>query len=64
MNEGERLSALIGDIYVGALNPAQRTDLLDKVASFTGGHSGGLLSKHSLSKSESLLIKSDIRSEV
>ena len=53
MNEGERLSALIGDIYVGALNPAQRTDLLDKVASFTGGHSGGLLSKHSLSKSES-----------
>lgn len=36
MNEGERLSALIGDIYDGALNPAQRTDVLDKVASFTG----------------------------
>ena len=54
MNEGQRLSALIGDFYVGALTPAQRTDVLDKVASFTGGHSGGLLSKHSLSKSESL----------
>jgi DNA-binding CsgD family transcriptional regulator/PAS domain-containing protein len=54
MNDGERLSALIGDIYDGALNPAQRTGVLDKIASFTGGHSGGLLSKHSLSKSESL----------
>src|SRR5882757_5626424 len=54
MNEREQLSALIGDIYDAALDPAQRTDVLEKVASFTGGHSGGLLSKHSLSRSENL----------
>ncbi len=54
MNDREQLLALIGDIYDAALDPAQRTDVLDKIANFTGGHSGGLLSKHSLSKSESL----------
>jgi DNA-binding CsgD family transcriptional regulator len=54
MNDRERLSALIGDIYDGALNPVQRTEVLDKIASFTGGHSGSLLSKHSLSNSENL----------
>src|SRR5467141_342739 len=54
MNDRERLSALIGDIYDGALNPVQRTEVLDKIASFTGGQSGGLLSKHSLSNSENL----------
>src|SRR6266851_3886640 len=54
MNDREQLLALIGDIYDAALDPAQRTDVLNKIANFTGGHSGGLLSKHSLSKSESL----------
>jgi DNA-binding CsgD family transcriptional regulator len=52
MDDSEQLSALIGDIYDAALDPAQRTDVLDKIARFTGGGSGGLLSKRFLSKSE------------
>jgi DNA-binding CsgD family transcriptional regulator/PAS domain-containing protein len=54
MDDGQQLSALIGDIYDAALDPAQRISVLDKIASFTGGHSGGLLSKHSLGKSDNL----------
>jgi DNA-binding CsgD family transcriptional regulator len=54
MNINEQLSVLIGDIYDAVLDPTQRVDVLDKIAIFTGGHSGGLLSKHSMSKSENL----------
>jgi DNA-binding CsgD family transcriptional regulator/PAS domain-containing protein len=54
MNDNEQLSALIGDIYDSVLDPAQRTDELEKIAGFTGGHSGGLLSKHSLGPSKNL----------
>jgi DNA-binding CsgD family transcriptional regulator len=54
MDDRQQLSALIGDIYDAALDPAQRISVLDKIASFTGGHSGGLLSKHSLGKSDNL----------
>jgi DNA-binding CsgD family transcriptional regulator/PAS domain-containing protein len=54
MNIDEQLSVLIGDIYDAVLDPTQRVDVLDKIASFTGGQSGGLLSKHSLGKSEDL----------
>ena len=54
MNDIEQLSALIGDIYDAVFDPAQRTDVLDKIADFTGGHSGGLLSKHALGNSENL----------
>ena len=54
MNDSKRLPTLIGDIYDAVIDPAQRNDVLDKIASFTGGHSGGLLSKHSLSKSDVL----------
>ena len=54
MNDREQLSALIDDIYDAALDPAQRIDVIDKIASFAGGQSGGILSKHSSSKSESL----------
>jgi len=54
MNDSDQLSALIGDIYDAALDPTQRTGVLDKIASFTGGDSGGLLSKHCLGKSENL----------
>jgi DNA-binding CsgD family transcriptional regulator len=54
MNDSKQLPALIGEIYDAVIDPAQRNDVLDKIASFTGGHSGGLLSKHSLSKSETL----------
>jgi DNA-binding CsgD family transcriptional regulator/PAS domain-containing protein len=54
MNDREQLSALIGDIYDAVLDPEQRIDVIEKIASFTGGHSGGLLSKHSLGYSEHL----------
>jgi len=54
MNDKEQFSALIGDIYDAALDPAQRIDVLEKIAGFSGGQSGGLLSKHSLGKSENL----------
>ncbi|MGZ3359042.1 MAG: helix-turn-helix transcriptional regulator [Xanthobacteraceae bacterium] len=54
MNDREQLSALIGDIYDAVLDPEQRIDVIEKIASFSGGHSGGLLSKHSLGYSEHL----------
>ena len=54
MNDREQFLALIADIYDAALDPAQRTDVIEKIASFTGGHSGGLLSKHSLGTSKNL----------
>ena len=54
MNDSDQLSALIGDIYDAALDPTRRTGVLDRIASFTGGDSGGLLSKHRLGKSENL----------
>jgi DNA-binding CsgD family transcriptional regulator/PAS domain-containing protein len=54
MNDREQLSALIGDIYDAVLDPEQRIDVIEKIASFTGGHSGGLLTKHSLGYSDKL----------
>src|SRR5688572_2822978 len=51
MDDREQLSALIGDIYDAVFDPAHRTGVLDGIADFVGGHSGGLLSKHSLGKS-------------
>jgi DNA-binding CsgD family transcriptional regulator len=54
MNDSKQLPALIGDIYDAVIDPTQRNEVLDKIAAFTGGHSGGLLSKHSLSKSDVL----------
>ena len=54
MDDRERLSALIGDIYDAVFDPTQRTGVLDKIANFTGGHSAGLLSKHALGNAENL----------
>src|SRR6188768_4161129 len=51
MDDSEQLSALIGDIYDAAFDPTQRTGVLDRIADFTGGDSGGLLSKHVLGNS-------------
>ncbi|MDB5575821.1 MAG: LuxR family transcriptional regulator, partial [Bradyrhizobium sp.] len=51
MDDREQLSALIGDIYDAVFDPDHRTDVLDRIADFTGGHSGGLLSKHALGNS-------------
>jgi DNA-binding CsgD family transcriptional regulator len=52
VNEREQLSALIGEIYDSVLDPALQIGVLQKIAGFAGGHSCGLLSKQSLSKSE------------
>ena len=54
MTDKEQLSTLISGIYDAALEPAQRSDVLDRIARFTGGHSSGLLVKHSLTNSDSL----------
>lgn len=42
---------MIGDIYDAVFDPDLRTDVLDRIAEFAGGHSGGLLSKHALATS-------------
>ena len=39
MKTQEQLSALISVIYDAALDPADRSDVLDKIAAFTGGDS-------------------------
>src|SRR5438067_2322888 len=54
MKDKEQLSSLISGIYDAALEPAQRIDVLERIAQFTGGQSSGLLVKHSLTASESL----------
>jgi DNA-binding CsgD family transcriptional regulator len=51
MDDREQLTALIGDIYDAVFDPDHRTDVLDRIADFAGGHSGGLLSKHALGES-------------
>ena len=51
MDDREQLSALIGDIYDAVFDPDHRTGVLDRIADFAGGDSGGLLSKHALSSS-------------
>ena len=40
MDDREQLSALIGDIYDAVFDPTQRTDVLDRIADFTGGRFG------------------------
>src|SRR3954468_4940240 len=52
MKTQEQLSALISVIYDAALDPADRSDVLEKIAAFTGGDSSGLILKHSLAASE------------
>src|ERR1700730_5488058 len=52
MNDKEQFPALMCYIYDAALDPAQRIDVLEKSASFSGSQACGLLSKHSLGKSE------------
>lgn len=54
MDDKEQLLTLIGDIYDAVFNPDLRTDVLDRIAGFSGGQSGSLLSKHALNKSENL----------
>jgi hypothetical protein len=51
MGEAQAVSALIGDIYDAALDPARWPDALRQVARFVGGPSAGLLSKDATRKS-------------
>ncbi|MDO8399174.1 MAG: helix-turn-helix transcriptional regulator [Bradyrhizobium sp.] len=51
MDDREQLLALTGDIYDAVFDPDHRTDVLDRIADFAGGDSGGLLSKHALGSS-------------
>src|SRR5215470_16091768 len=50
MQECQRLTSLIGDIYDAALDSSLWVGVLAKITDYVGGHAGGLLSKDSLSK--------------
>jgi hypothetical protein len=50
MEQTQRLSALIGDIYDAALDPALWPDTLAGIAGFVGGQSAGLFSKDSVNR--------------
>jgi len=51
MSEAEQLSALIGEIYDAALDPALWPQVLPKSAQFVGGRAASLFSKDAASKS-------------
>ncbi len=54
MSETEVLSALIGDIYDAALDPALWPDVLGKIYQFVGGCGAGLYSKDFISRTGNL----------
>ena len=49
MREYKQIARLVGDIYDAALDPAQWTDVLTRVADFVGGQAGGIISNNSVS---------------
>jgi DNA-binding CsgD family transcriptional regulator len=51
MSEAEQLSALIGDVYDAALDPARWPDVLAKSARFVGGFTAALFFKDAAGKS-------------
>ena len=54
MDDAERLSLLIGDIYDAALDPGRWPDVLGKVRDYVGGCAAGLYAKDASSKSGNL----------
>lgn len=50
IDESERLSALIGDIYDAALDPSLWPRLLKKCSGFVGGYAGALFAKDAASR--------------
>jgi DNA-binding CsgD family transcriptional regulator len=50
MSEAEAVSALVGDIYDAALDPALWPDALGKAGRFVGGHGAGLYAKDASAK--------------
>ncbi|MDO9562113.1 MAG: helix-turn-helix transcriptional regulator [Bradyrhizobium sp.] len=51
MDDSEQFSVLIGNIYDAVFDPDHRIAVLDRIADFAGGHSGGLLSKDAVGDS-------------
>jgi DNA-binding CsgD family transcriptional regulator len=51
MEEDQRLTQLIGDIYDTALDATRWTNVLTKIAGFVGGQAAGLLTKDGVSRS-------------
>lgn len=49
MREYKKIARLVGDIYDAALDSAQWTDVLTRVADFVGGQAGGIISNNSVS---------------
>ena len=49
MREYKKIARLVGDIYDAALDSAQWTDVLTRVADFVGGQAGGIISSNSVS---------------
>lgn len=45
MEEDEKISALIGDIYDTVIDPATWPDVLRRTASFVGGQAAGLIAR-------------------
>jgi DNA-binding CsgD family transcriptional regulator len=54
MHESERLSALIGDIYDAALDPALWSAILPRCAEFVGGRAAAVFFKNAVSKTGSV----------
>jgi DNA-binding CsgD family transcriptional regulator/PAS domain-containing protein len=54
MDDAERLSLLIGDIYDAALDPGRWPDTLGKIRDYVGGCAAGLYAKDASSKSGNL----------
>jgi len=55
MDDSEKLSALIGDIYDATLDPSLWMDVLCKASRFVGGPAASLFSKDATSKTGSLV---------
>jgi hypothetical protein len=54
MDETERLSALIGDIYDAALNPTSWIDVLERAARFVGGPAASLYYKDAARRADAV----------
>ena len=55
MGEYQKITRLVGDIYDAALDSAQWTNVLTRVADFVGGQAGGIISNNSMRKRSSVL---------
>jgi hypothetical protein len=60
MEADRDLTQLIGDIYDAALDSSRWTDVLAKIAKYTGGQAAGLLSKDTVSKSGNIYYQSGV----